>query len=104
MTFESKETWMGSHVRNSSPEMYVKLHDDVILSGSPYVNSGVMYMNLKKIRMDGMDKALLDYKMKNHTFFVDQDAINMTFRGKILRLPIFYNFFRKYKTSSRGIQ
>ncbi len=46
----------------------------------------------------------MDYKESNKTFFVDQDTINICLKDKIQEIPIFYNFFRKYKTSSRGMK
>ena len=46
---------------------------------------------------------MLDYKESNKTFFVDQDTINVCLKDKIQDIPIFYNFFRKYKNSPRGV-
>lgn len=69
-----------------------------------YFNSGVMYMNLQKMRKDGMGKALLDWKMneKQH-IFMDQDAFNAVFGSDVKfvhpKYNLIYDIFRKYTSS-----
>lgn len=59
-----------------------------------YINSGVLLMNLKKIRQDGMTEKLFEntVKMSGKIFYQDQDAINITFKGKIKPVDSIYNF------------
>ena len=65
-----------------------------------YINSGVMLMNLEKMRNDGAgDKLIYDINHNRHGY-PDQDAINEVFKGKILMLPQKYNYMvplRKWK-------
>lgn len=51
-----------------------------------YFNSGVMVLNLKKMREDNVSEKLIDYKINNRkTFCMDQDALNAIL-GKNLKL------------------
>lgn len=49
-----------------------------------YINTGVLLMNLKKIREDNKTPELIDYVNQNKLIFPDQDAINWVFKDKIL--------------------
>ena len=54
----------------------------------PYINSGVMLLNLAAIRRDGMVQKLFENTRAIHDKirYQDQDGANITFRGKILPL------------------
>ncbi len=55
-----------------------------------YVNAGVLLLNLKKLRQDGIDQQLME--LSNKKFPVqDQDIINIACYGGILLLPLRYN-------------
>lgn len=57
-----------------------------------YFNSGVMLLNLKKMREGGYTQKLIDAKIAlNNPKLVDQDAFNIAFDGKTILLPIQYN-------------
>lgn len=60
-----------------------------------YVNSGVVLMNLKKIREDDIENKfyqfILDNKDNNDWQQHDQDVINVVCYGKIFILPLRYN-------------
>lgn len=78
---------MGKHMRE--------------LGLNAYFNSGVMYMNLQKMRKDGMEKALLHWKMKEKQHvFMDQDAFNAVFGSGVIfvhpKYNLIYDIFRKY--------
>ena len=56
-----------------------------------YINSGVLLVNLKKLREDGKDDEII-YAMNKYRYtYVSQDAINDVCKGKILFLPSIYN-------------
>ncbi len=57
-----------------------------------YFNSGMMLLNLKKMREDNMSNKLLEIK-KNETFghFMDQDTLNVGFEEKVIYLSPTYN-------------
>ena len=59
------------------------------LSGpSPYFYSGLLVMDLAKMRAEGASKALFDATMQyaDKVSWPDQDAINLVFRDRILQL------------------
>lgn len=55
-----------------------------------YINAGVLLMNLKKIRQDGMTETFLR-EIKKGYLFQDQDVLNITCLNKIRHLPVKYN-------------
>ncbi len=63
-----------------------------------YFNSGVMLLNLKKMRQNHISEELWDAKLKSHNIdshgkggLMDQDVFNEVFDGKVKHLPITYN-------------
>lgn len=68
-----------------------------------YFNSGVMLLNLKKIRKDGMMSKL--FKIKEtlpDRSLMDQDALNIGFDKKILLLPCRFNYLRSIDTNLKN--
>jgi lipopolysaccharide biosynthesis glycosyltransferase len=64
-----------------------------------YFNSGVMLMNLKKIREEGLREKLEDYTNNNFRTYMDQDALNVVVEDKVKLLPFkdnTMNFFFEY--------
>lgn len=58
-----------------------------------YFNAGMMLLNLKKMREDGIKAKLIDYKLyKDLGYFMSQDALNCTFEEKVVWLPPKYNY------------
>ncbi len=55
-----------------------------------YFNSGVMLMNLKKFREDGLEKKLEDFTNNNFRTYMDQDALNVIV-GNSVKLLDFEN-------------
>lgn len=66
-----------------------------------YFNSGVMLLNLKKMRADKITDKLIEHK-KNDTLkrFMDQDAFNAVFGHYIIYAPAEYNVFNKCLTDN----
>ena len=56
-----------------------------------YFNSGVLLMNLKKMRNDNVTEKLLEYRKKEYNELMDQDALNYVLRGKVKELSFLYN-------------
>lgn len=79
------------------PKEWIKTHSKEIgiPSNDTYVNAGVLLMNLKKIRQDGIDKKMFELIEKNFSS-QDQDIINVACYGKIKILPLKYNLMTKY--------
>lgn len=57
-----------------------------------YFNSGVMLLNLQKMRMDVVAEKLLAYRKSGINYFMDQDALNAVLGHRRLKLPYIYNF------------
>lgn len=65
-------------------------------SPQSYFNSGVLIMNLRKMREDGVSSKLLDACRKDYMEFPDQDALNVVCQGKVLPLSPLYNGIRTF--------
>ena len=66
-----------------------------------YFNSGVMLMNLDKIRKDGLIEKLEDYTNNNFRTYMDQDALNVVVGDKVMLVDAKYNtmnFFFAYNS------
>lgn len=57
-----------------------------------YFNSGVMLLNLEKMREDGITRKLLEYRENGINYYMDQDAFNIVLGEKRVTLPYIYNF------------
>lgn len=56
-----------------------------------YFNSGVMLLNLKRIREHSLEEKLIDYRKHGINNNMDQDALNVVFNEEVLYLPLKYN-------------
>ena len=79
---------MGDKVENNISSLASRIG----MQGNSYFNSGVMLLNLKKIRDEAIDKELYQYRMNNKNYFMDQDAFNYVFELKRKSLPYKYNY------------
>ncbi len=68
--------------------VYVRDFAKEYLDDGPYFNSGVLLINLDKMRECGDAALQVDVPLK----YPDQDIINVAFRNKIRMLPLRYNF------------
>jgi len=74
-----------------SGQIYYK--HDYVKRVNRYFNSGVMLLNLKKMRQNDMSRVLLDCKRKQtDSSLMDQNVFNVVFDGHVKYLPIRYNF------------
>lgn len=60
-------------------------------SNKTYFNSGVMMLNLKKMRRDNVVNSLIDYRANGINYYMDQDAFNTVFNDNVLYMPFYYN-------------
>lgn len=71
-----------------------------------YFNSGVMLMNLKKFREDGLQAKLEDYTNNNFRTYMDQDALNVVVGDDVVLLPFEANamnfFFEHIDLNTMG--
>lgn len=63
-----------------------------------YINSGVMVMNLDKLRKHGLEKTFVEMSAKFH----DQDVINICCYNNIKILPLTFNLMTKYICRKNG--
>ncbi|MCM1167686.1 MAG: glycosyltransferase [Ruminococcus sp.] len=56
-----------------------------------YWNSGMMLLNLKKMREDNITEKLFEYRENGINYFMDQDAFNVVFEENVVYLPLKYN-------------
>lgn len=61
-----------------------------------YFNSGVMLLNLKKMREEHICGQLIDYRINGMNYYMDQDAFNVVFKDKVLYLGYEYNCLNKH--------
>lgn len=70
------------------PSIRIKLH----MEQKTYFNSGMMLLNLKKMRDDNVTPKLFDYKKNGINYFMDQDALNMVLGKNVKFLSMYFNF------------
>ena len=56
-----------------------------------YFNSGVMVMDLKKMRENHISDKLIDYRIHGYNDLMDQDSLNYVLNKNVLELPFMYN-------------
>ena len=59
-----------------------------------YINSGFLVLNLAQLRREKTYEAWLEDSRRKQYGYPDQDVLNSICRGRILYLPIKYNFLR----------
>lgn len=61
-----------------------------------YFNSGVMVLNLKKIRFERLSYRMFQIKKeRKDLYYMDQDVLNVAFGGKIILLPLRFNYINE---------
>lgn len=79
-------------VKDMKPMSYTPPQTEKLnIQHSAYFNSGVMLLNLQKMREDDLYHRLLNYRLHGINYFMDQDALNVVFEEKVLYLPFKYN-------------
>lgn len=68
------------------------------IEGEPYINSGVLLIDLRRWRAANVEDKLLQYckEHRDHIVAPDQDAINGALKGNIQMLPPGYNWCNSY--------
>jgi lipopolysaccharide biosynthesis glycosyltransferase len=71
-----------------------------------YINAGFLVLNLARLRQEKTYESWVENSRREHYDFLDQDLLNITCRGRILYLPLKYNFFHcrhYYMAYRRGL-
>ena len=61
-----------------------------------YFNSGMMLMNLTRMRKENISQKLVDYRVHGINHFMDQDALNVVLGRKLVYVSPRYNFLNKF--------
>jgi len=75
----------------ASPSMWRPWREEGLEPLSPYLNTGLMLMDLKRWRGEQLTEQTLAYLEKYELPCVDQDALNLVLRGKFDKLHPRYN-------------
>ena len=72
--------------------------NEIGMDGKPYVNAGVLLIDLQKWRENQVGQKILKYYNENREYLTsnDQDAINGALKGDIFFLNPKYNFYNIY--------
>ena len=82
------------------PTVYREMKETIgMRPEEPYFNSGMILMDLKGWRSEGVVEKLLDFygAHAGNLFACDQDTINGALKGRILSVSPRYNFFTNYR-------
>lgn len=98
-----KELWntsLGESVIGAcmEPTINHKRLEKLNMTGLPYINSGVLLVNLNKWRKEKTGEKILDFYKKHsgRLLAADQDSINGALKDKIYLLPFRYNYCNTY--------
>ena len=80
-----------------------KYGDNKRLNHKNYFNSGVMLLNLRKLREDNIPTKLLEYKKKNNSKYMDQDAFNVVFAENVKFMPVQFNYLNAYDEANDSV-
>ena len=75
----------------ASPSMWRPWKEEGLEPLTPYLNTGLMLMDLDRWRADKLTERTLEYLEKYELPCVDQDALNLALRGKFDQLHPRYN-------------
>ena len=80
-------------------DMFISTHTNWAekLGHEKYFNSGMLYLNIARMRQDSCTQKLIEYK-KNETdhSFMDQNALNVVLGDNVLYLDCRFNFLAVY--------
>lgn len=70
--------------------------DNIGINNKFYFNSGVMLLNLRKMREDNITEKLIDYRLNVKQQFMDQDAFNAVIGHNVKYVSYKWNFLNYY--------
>ncbi len=79
-----------------STKYATKFFGEMAKKNNGYFNSGMMILNLKKIRDEKLNDVLIQYRLYGINYFADQDSLNACFNGNVLYLDPKYNYLSAY--------
>lgn len=95
-----------SNVFCAAVEDLIATHTDkhhIRLGKRSYFNSGMMLLNLKKMRLQNMEELMVETKLsEKESPFMDQDVFNRCFGDNIIYLPLKYNFMLTLLTNHKA--
>lgn len=88
----------GAVIKDTLCALDRKYMDEVQIHNDLYFNSGVMLLNLAKMRSDNITEKMLDYRLGVKQHFMDQDAFNAVIGHNVKYVSYKYNFLNYYLT------
>lgn len=74
------------------------------ISKEKYFNSGVMYLNLEKLRCENMPRKMIDFKIKRKDIkYMDQDVFNILCGDAVCYIDGYYNFMTTNNRLSKNV-
>ena len=73
-------------------ERDIIVNSTIMVRPSNYCNTGVLLMNLKKIREDGVDDRMINHLSRHFEGYPDQNVVNIECDGRIYYLSPCYNW------------
>lgn len=92
----SLDGYYGAVVKDAVTMTLYLYHKSSVCENEDYFNSGVLLLNLEKMREDDCSRKLLDWRMDNGEFYMDQDALNVILGDKVKYLNCWFNFLVFY--------
>lgn len=79
-------------VKDKKPETYnPPICKKLKINHKFYFNTGVMMLNLERMRQYNMSDKLFEYRKNGINFFMDQDAFNVVFKEEVKYISFLYN-------------
>lgn len=85
-------------VRDTMSVLGWKYMQSVGINNRYYFNSGVLLLNLRKMREDNISRKLVDFRTHKEQVFMDQDAFNGVIGHLVRYVSYKYNFLNYYLT------
>ena len=65
---------------------------ELVKKNGGYFNSGMMLLNLKKMREEEIGDTMVQYRLNGINYFADQDALNVCFKGNVKYMDPKFNY------------
>ena len=65
---------------------------ELVKKNNGYFNSGMMLLNLKKMRDEEIGDVMVQYRLNGINYFADQDALNVCFKGDVKYIDVKFNY------------
>ena len=92
------QNYYAAVVRDTLSVLNRDYMDSLGINNQYYFNSGVMLLNLQKMREDNISQKLVVFRTQKEQHFMDQDAFNGVIGHQVQYVSYKYNFLNYYLT------